>query len=153
MTRPTYLAGAVNDTPDIFRRTRACWMRIRRYLRELYDLPKSALSLKTRMVKAEQSRPSLCQEHKVKVRTVRHQGLLRIIKAQRKRLDHRMTSYNRALGARALRQRWARWARADFCGGGDHSYERRAAAKANRGRKPSGCSAERTGWEGERVNR
>ena len=38
---------------EIARQTRACWMRIRRYSRELYDQPKVALSLKTRMVKAE----------------------------------------------------------------------------------------------------
>ena len=53
----TYLEGAVTETPDmsveIARRTRACWMRIRRYLRELYDQPKVALSLKIRMVKTE----------------------------------------------------------------------------------------------------
>ena len=52
-----YLGGAVTETPDmsaeIARRTRACWMGIRRYLRELYDQPKVALSLKARMVKAE----------------------------------------------------------------------------------------------------
>ena len=52
-----YLGGAVTETPDtsveIARRTRACWMRIRRYLRELYDQPKVALSLKTRVVKTE----------------------------------------------------------------------------------------------------
>ena len=53
----TYLGGAAIETPDmsveIARRTRACWMRIRRYLRELYDQPKVELSLKTRMIKAE----------------------------------------------------------------------------------------------------
>ena len=53
----TYLGGAVTETPDmpveIARRTRACWMRIRRYSRKLYGQPKTALSLKTRMVKAE----------------------------------------------------------------------------------------------------
>ena len=53
----TYLGGAVTEVTDmsveIPRRTRACWMRIRRYLRELYDHSKVALSLKTRMVKAE----------------------------------------------------------------------------------------------------
>ena len=32
-----------------------------------------------------------------KLRTVHHRVLLRIIGAQRKRLDHRVTSYNRAL--------------------------------------------------------
>ena len=50
----TYLGGVVTEVPDmsveIARRTRACWMRIRRYLRELYDQPKVSLSLKTRMV-------------------------------------------------------------------------------------------------------
>ena len=50
----TYLGGAVTETPDmsveIARRTRAYWMRIRRYSRELYGQPKVALSLKTRMV-------------------------------------------------------------------------------------------------------
>ena len=53
----TYLGGAVTEVPDmsvdIARRTRACWMRIRRHLREIYDQPKVALSLKARMVKAE----------------------------------------------------------------------------------------------------
>ena len=53
----TYLRGAVTETSDmsveIARWTFACWMRIMRYLRELYDQPKVALSLKTRMVKAE----------------------------------------------------------------------------------------------------
>ena len=71
-----------------------------------------------------------------------------------KRTDHRMTSYNRALEiARCesiettLRTRRPSW------GGHAHSNERRAAAKANRVRKPWACSAERTGWEGERVDR
>ena len=53
----TYLAGAVTEIPDmpveIARRTSACWKRIRRCSRELYGQPKVALSLKTRMVKAE----------------------------------------------------------------------------------------------------
>ena len=53
----TYLRGAVTETPGMFveiaRRTCACYMRITRYLRELYDQPKVALSLKTRVVKAE----------------------------------------------------------------------------------------------------
>ena len=53
----TYVGGAVTETPDmpveVARRTRACWMRIRRYSRKLYGQPKAALFLKTRMVKAE----------------------------------------------------------------------------------------------------
>ena len=53
----TYLGSVVTETSDmsveISMRTRACWMRIRRDLRELYDQPKVALSLKIRMVKAE----------------------------------------------------------------------------------------------------
>ena len=103
----TYLGGAVTETPDmsveIARRTRACWMRIRRYSRELYGQPKVALSLETRIVKAEaieallygcSSTWTLRQEHYAKLRTVHHRVLLRIIGAQRKRPDHRMTSYN-----------------------------------------------------------
>ena len=105
----TYLGGAVTEVPDmsveLARRTRACWMRIRRYLRELYGQPKVALSLKTRMVKAEAiealfygcSMWILGQEHYAKLRTVHHRVLRRIIGAQRKRSDHRMTSYNRTL--------------------------------------------------------
>ena len=105
----TYLGGAVTETPDmsveIARRTPGCWTRIRRYSRELYSQPKVALFLKTRMVKAEEievllygcSTWTLRQEHYAKLRTVHHRVLLRIIGAQRKRPDHRMTSYNRAL--------------------------------------------------------
>ena len=105
----TYLGGAVTKVPDmsveISRRTRASWMRIKRYLRELYDQPKVALSLKTRMVKAEAieallygcSTWTLRQEHCAKLRTVHHRVLLRIIGGQRKTPDHRMISYNRTL--------------------------------------------------------
>ena len=89
----TYLGGAVTKTPDmsveIVRRTRACWMRIRRYLRELYDQRKVALSLNTRMVKAEAieaplykcSSWTLRQEYYARLRTVHHRVLLRIIGA------------------------------------------------------------------------
>ena len=99
----------MTETPDksveTAGRTRACWMRIRRYLRELYDQPKVALSLKTPMEKAEAIEALLygCStwilrlEHYAKLRTVHHRVLLRIIGAQRKRPDPRMTSYNRAL--------------------------------------------------------
>ena len=99
----------MTENPDmsveIARRTRACWMRIRRYLRELYEQPKVALSFKTKMVKAEAieallygcSTWILRQEHYTKLRTVHHRILIRIIGAQRKRSDHRMTSYNRDL--------------------------------------------------------
>ena len=89
----TSLGGAVTKTPDmsveIARRTRACWMRIRRYQQELYDQLKVALSLKTRMVKAEAieallygcSTWTLHQEHYAKLHTVHHRVLLRIIGA------------------------------------------------------------------------
>ena len=98
----------MTETPDmsveIARRTRAGWMRTRRYLRELYDQPKVALSLKTRMVKAEATEAllygcstwTLRQEHYANLSTVHHWVLLRIIGVKRKRPDHRMTSYNRA---------------------------------------------------------
>ena len=87
----TYLGGAVTEAPDmsveIARRTRACWMCIRRYLRELYDQSKVAHSLKIRMVNAEAieallygcSTWTLRQEHYAKLRTVHHRVLLRII--------------------------------------------------------------------------
>ena len=60
---------------------------------------------KTRMVKTEAieaplyvcSTWTLRQEHCAKLRSVHDRVLLRIIGAQRKRPDHRMTSYNRAL--------------------------------------------------------
>ena len=93
----TYQGGAVTETPDMSvetaKRNRACWMRIRRYLREFYDQPKVALSLKTRIVKAEEIEASLygCstwtlrQEYYAKPRTVHHLVFLRIIGAQRKR--------------------------------------------------------------------
>ena len=80
----TYLGVALFETSDMFfevvRWTRACWMRIRWYLRKLYDQPKVALSLKTRTVKAEAiaavlygySSWSLRQEHLAKLRTVQH---------------------------------------------------------------------------------
>ena len=99
----TYLGGAVTETPDmsveIARRARACWMCVMRYQQELYDQRRVALSLKTRMVEVKAieallyrcSTWTLRQEHYVKLRTVHHRVLLRIIGAQRKRPDHRMT--------------------------------------------------------------
>ena len=99
----------MTEVPDmsvgIARRTRACWMRIRRYLWELYDQPKVALSLKIRMVKPEAiedllygcSTWTLLQEHYAKLPAAHHRVLLRIIGARRMRPDHRRTSYNRSL--------------------------------------------------------
>ena len=48
-----YLGVTPDISVEIARRTRACWMRNRRYLRELYDQQKAAPSLKTRMVRTE----------------------------------------------------------------------------------------------------
>ena len=99
----------MTETPDISveiaRQTCACWMRIRRHLRELCDQPKVALSLKTRMVKAEATEALLYErstwtlrlEHYAKLHTVHRRVLLRIIGAQHKRPNHRMASYNLAL--------------------------------------------------------
>ena len=80
-----YLEGAVTETSEdmsveIARRTRACWMRIRRYLRKLYDQQKITLSLKIRMVKTEAieahlygcSTWILYQERYAKLRTAHH---------------------------------------------------------------------------------
>ena len=80
-------------------------MRIRRYQQELYDRPNVSLDLKIRMVKAEAVEALLygCvtwttrQEHYRNLCTVHHRVLLRIIGARRRRLDHRVLSYNRAL--------------------------------------------------------
>ena len=146
----TYLGSAVTKVPgrsvEIARRTRACWMRIRRYLRKLYDQPKVALSLKTtRMIKVEAieallyrcSTWTLRQEHYAKLRTVHHRVLLRTIGAQRKRPDHRMTSYNRTLeitGCASIETTLR--TRKTFVGGDAPPNERRAAAEANRFRKP-----------------
>ena len=105
----TYLGGTVNETlgmsVEIARRTRACWMRIRRYIGELYNQSKVTLSLKTRMGKAEAietllygcSTWALRQEHYAKLRTVHHRVLLRIIGVRRKRPDHPTISYICAL--------------------------------------------------------
>ena len=119
-------------------------MRIRQYLRELYDQPKVALSLKTRMVKVEaieaflygSSTWTLRQGHYAKLRTVHHWILLRIIEAQRKRPDYRMTSYNRALEITLCESIETTLHKKMFAGGGAHPNEWRAAAKANRLRKP-----------------
>ena len=78
----------MTETPEtsieIAGRTRACWMYIRRYLRELCDQLKVALFLKTRMVKADAietllygcSTWTLRQEHYSKLRSVHHRVLL-----------------------------------------------------------------------------
>ena len=143
-----YLGGAVTEVPDmsveIARRTRACWMRIRRYLRELYDQPKVALSLKIRMAKTEAieallygySTWTLRQEHYAELRTVHHRVLLRIIGAQRKRSDHRMTSYNRALEITGCESIKTTLRTRRLLGGDAPPNEWRAAAEANRFRKP-----------------
>ena len=53
----TYLGGIVTEILDtsveITTRTRACWMRLRRYLRELYDQLKVALTFNTQTVEGE----------------------------------------------------------------------------------------------------
>ena len=103
---------------EIAWRTRACWMRIRRYLRELYDQPKVALFLKNRFVKAGAieallygcSTWTLRQEHYAKLHTLHHRALLRIIGTQRKTPDHWMTSYNRALETTSRTRRRFLWA-------------------------------------------
>ena len=114
---------------EIDRRTRACWMRIRQYPRELYDQPNVALSLKTRKVKAKVievflygcSRWNLRQEHYAKLRTVhrRVDGLVQPCPLDNLVREHRDNIAHKT-----------------FVGGDAHPNERRAAAKANRVRKP-----------------
>ena len=104
----TYLGGAVTETPDmsveIARRTRACLVRIRRYLRptESRALPQdpNGKGRGNRGPPVGCSTWTLRQEHYAKLRTVHHHRvLLRIITigAQRKIPDHWVTPYNRAL--------------------------------------------------------
>ena len=143
----TYPEAAVTETPgmsvEIARWTRACWMRIRRYLRDRYDQPKVALSFKTRMVTTEAieallygcSTWTLRQEHYAKLRTVHHRVLLHMIGTQIKRPDHRMASYNRALEITLCESIETTLRTKTFVGGDAHPNERRAAAKANRLRK------------------
>ena len=65
-----------------------------------------------------------------------------------------MTSYNRALEiTRRESIETTLRTRKTVVGGDAHPNERRTAAKAKRFRKPRGCSAERAGWEGQRVDR
>ena len=99
------MTEAPNMFAKITRRTHACWMRVRRYLRELYDQPIVVVFLKTQMVKAEAievllygcSTWTLRQKRYAQLRTVYHCVLFRTMGVQRKRPDDRMTSYNRAL--------------------------------------------------------
>ena len=76
---------------------------------------------------------TLRQEHYAKLRAVHDRVLFRIIGAQRKRSDHRMTSYNRALeitGRESIETTLAK--EKTFVGGDAHQNERWAAAEANR---------------------
>ena len=89
------------------RRTRACWMRVKKYAVRLYDRPTVPLDLKARMVKAEAVETllygsvtwTLRQEHYKKLRTGHHRVLLRIIGRQGRSRDHRILSYCKALQA------------------------------------------------------
>ena len=93
----TYLEGPLTKTLDISvviaRRTYDWWMHIRRCLREIYDQPKVALSIKLRMTKDKViealllygfSTWTLSQEHYANPRTVHHRVLFPIIGAQRR---------------------------------------------------------------------
>ena len=82
---------------------------------------------------------TLRQEDYAKLRTVHHRVLLRIIGAQRKRPDHRMISYNRALeitGCESIETTLRTRKLLKFVGGDAPPNERRAVAKANHVRKP-----------------
>ena len=83
------------------------------------------------------STSTIRQEHYSKPRTVHHWVLLNIIGAQRKRPDHRMTSYNRALEiTRCERIENVAHKKTFGRGQGAHLNERRAVAKANHVWKP-----------------
>ena len=105
------LEGAMTETRDmstcITRRTRACWMRIRWYLRKLDGQLKVSLSLKTRMIKAEPIEALLygCSTWTLPgtllLQTSTPYTTGSCFAAHCKRLDHRMASNNRALGITA----------------------------------------------------
>ena len=100
-----YLGGTVSETPDVFaeisRRTRVCWMRVKKYAVQLYDRPTVPLDLTAWIVKAEAVEAllygsvtwTLRQENYKKLRTVHHRVLLRIIAKQGRSRDHRILSY------------------------------------------------------------
>ena len=106
-----YLGGTVSETPsvsaEISRRTRACWMHVKKYAVQLYDCPTVSLDLKAWMVKAEAVEAllygsvtwTLRQEHYKTLRSVHHRVLLRIIGKQGRSRDHRILSYCKALQA------------------------------------------------------
>ena len=77
----------------------------------------------------------LRQEHYSKLRTVHHRVLLRIIGAQHKRSDLRMTSYNRALEITGCESIDSTLRTRRFLGAG-YPNERRAIAKENHVGKP-----------------
>ena len=52
-----YLRGTVSENPDVSgecsRRARACWMRVKKYIVQLYNRPTVPLDVKARMAKVE----------------------------------------------------------------------------------------------------
>ena len=157
----TYLGGAVTETPDISveiaRRTRACWMRIRWYLRELYDQPKVALSLKIRGNRGPSVWMQYVDPPPGTLRQTPHRtppGLAshhRDTAQETRPSDDLVQPYP---WDNPVREHWDNVThKKTFVGRDTHPNERWAAAKVNRFRKPWGCGAERTGWEGERVGR
>ena len=100
---------------------------------------------------------TLHQEHYAKLRTVRPRVLLRIIGAQRKRPDHRMTSYNRSfeitrcesIETTLRTRRLFLWAGTLVRINGGRLPKKRIMFGNLEGAVRRG----RTGWEGERVDR
>ena len=105
-----YLGGTVTEAPgvsaEIRRRIRACWANIKKYSTQLYDRPTAAITLKTRMAKAEAIEAllygsvtwTLRQDDYNQLRTTHHRILLRILgEARSVRADHRTRSYASAL--------------------------------------------------------
>ena len=89
---------------EIARQTRACWMRIRGYLRERYNQPKIALILKIRIIKSEATE-ALFSMDVVREPFARNTTLNSapyttgscFVSSGHSAPNHRMTSYNRAL--------------------------------------------------------
>ena len=147
----TYLGSAVIETPDISteitRWTRACWMRTRRYLRELYDKPKVMLSLKIRIVttKAIEALLSVWVQHvdlsPGTLRQTSHRtppALASHHRTQRKRRDHRIPSDNCALEVTRCEsiETTLRTNEETFVGESVNPNEHRMVAEVDRVRRP-----------------
>ena len=104
-----YLGGLVNEdgelTQEINHRSRAAWVCIRRFSRELFDRPRAPWRLEVRLLKAEAMEALLygCmawaprRDHYRLLRRPHHRLLLRVIGYRSEHVTYRQLSYAQAL--------------------------------------------------------